>query len=94
MLFVYAKVVIPTINQKNFKKLANTLVENTRKETGCISYNLCEVDGVKNMFAFAEKWEDKTTLDAHLNGEGFKEIIGKIGALASSELEVNIHNII
>ena len=94
MLFVYAKVVIPTINQEKFKVLANTLVENTRKETGCVSYNFCELKDIKNVFAFAEKWQDKTALDNHLNSPAFKEIIGKISALASSELEVNVHEII
>jgi len=42
-----------------------SLVEPTRKEPGCICYNLHQAKDDKTQFMFYEQWASKEALDAH-----------------------------
>jgi len=42
-----------------------SLVEPTRKEPGCICYNLHQAKDDKTQFMFYEQWASKAALDAH-----------------------------
>jgi quinol monooxygenase YgiN len=41
------------------------MVEPTRKEAGCLCYNLHQSKSDKTQFMFYEQWASKETLDAH-----------------------------
>lgn len=42
-------------------------IEATRKETGCISYDLVQSLTDENTLMFVERWTDKAALDAHFH---------------------------
>ncbi|MDR1481430.1 MAG: antibiotic biosynthesis monooxygenase [Synergistaceae bacterium] len=48
-------------------------IEATRKEKGCISYELFASAENETDLAFVEKWEDADSLRAHLNTEQLKK---------------------
>jgi len=61
------------------------LVEPTRKEAGCICYNLHQSKSDKAQFMFYEQWISKEALDAHMQmpyikaiGDKLKDRAGKI----------------
>jgi quinol monooxygenase YgiN len=66
------------------KSVCLGLIEPTRKESGCISYELYEDTTNPGRFTFIEEWESQVHLDAHLKtphlvaaGEAFGKIVTK-----------------
>jgi quinol monooxygenase YgiN len=47
------------------KDILVALVEPTRKEPGCLAYNLHQSKSDKTQFMFYEQWASKEALDAH-----------------------------
>ncbi len=47
------------------KEVLLALVEPTRKESGCLCYNLHQAKDDKSQFMFYEQWASKEALDAH-----------------------------
>lgn len=45
--------------------LAAPLIEATRKESGCISYELYRKPADPDVLVFVETWKDRAALDAH-----------------------------
>lgn len=65
--------------------LYQELVEATRKETGCISYELCHDLKNPGHFVFIEAWQDYDALDAHVNSEHFQRLVPQIDAYSIKE---------
>jgi len=64
-----------------------TMVEPTRKEKGCIDYDLCRDNEDPSLFLFYENWENSDDLDAHMQSDHFKTCFQKIEGMY--ELDVN-----
>lgn len=90
MIFVVSKSIVKTGRAEDYKQLAAKLIEETRKEKGCISYDLCEDTDNPNTLTFIEKWEDRESLEAHFNTPHFKEIVPMLRGLRESA-ELNIY---
>lgn len=45
--------------------LASPLIDATRKEAGCISYDLYRKPAEPDTLVFVESWKDRAALDAH-----------------------------
>jgi len=54
------------------KGLLENLVKNTRKEAGCLHYNLHQSIATPNLFIFHEVWENQEALDKHNTQEYIK----------------------
>ena len=67
------------------RSILSGVVEPTRKETGCISYELLQNRIDPTDFTFVEEWESETAIDAHLKTEhvtnALKELTGLVLAL-------------
>lgn len=66
------------------KNVCLRLIEPTRKESGCISYELYVDNNNPGRFTFIEEWESQEHLDVHLKtphlvaaGEAFGKIVTK-----------------
>ncbi|MDF2530956.1 MAG: antibiotic biosynthesis monooxygenase [Clostridia bacterium] len=89
MIFVVSKSIIKEGKAAEYKQQTVRLIEETRKEAGCISYDLCEDIDNPNILTFIEKWEDKQHLDLHMKTAHFMEIVPKLKDLrVSSELSI------
>lgn len=89
MIFVVSKSVVKQDKVNEYKLLTVKLIEETRKEAGCISYDLCEHIENPNILTFIEKWESKEHLDAHMKTTHFTEIVPKLKELReSAELSI------
>ena len=89
MIFVVSKSLVKEGKTAEYKQHTVKLIEETRKEAGCISYDLCEDMDNPNVLTFIEKWENKQSLDAHMKTAHFTEIIPKLRDLReSSELSI------
>lgn len=73
-------------------KLYEELVQITRKEDGCIKYELYQDEVDNKIVTMIEEWEDRSTLDNHLKSEHFTRIVPRLGKLMSKETDINIYN--
>ena len=94
MIAVYAKNIIKEIYIEKFMSLAKPLIEETRKETGNVSYELVRVLGKVNEFAFLEKWENNEVLEAHMKTKHFTTLIPQIGELLEEDMSISINEVI
>ncbi|MBI4965082.1 MAG: antibiotic biosynthesis monooxygenase [Desulfomonile tiedjei] len=53
------------------------LLEPTRKEAGCINYDLHQSTGNKGLFMFYENWRSKKDLDEHVRMPHMKDFMSK-----------------
>lgn len=74
-----------------FSKLASELINETRKEDGCIEYSLYEELNNEDMMCFIEKWKSQESLEAHIESKHFKRIVPLLNELQSEESVVNIY---
>ncbi|MDP0493959.1 MAG: putative quinol monooxygenase [Fusobacterium sp. JB021] len=86
---------------KNFTKknkidetieLCKELADATRKEKGCIKYELYQDEKDSSILTFIEEWENKEDLERHLKSEHFTRIVPKLSQLRTKEGEINIYN--
>jgi quinol monooxygenase YgiN len=60
------------------KEVLLGMVEPTRKEPGCLCYNLHQSKSDKTQFMFYEQWASKDALDAHGKTPHMKALGGKL----------------
>ena len=90
MIKIVAKNPITNENKTKFIETAKELIEKSRKESGCISYNLFEsVDG--KYLTFIEEWKNEKAIEEHNNSDHFKSIVPKLGELTSGEMDVVLY---
>ena len=75
--------------EEELERVLTQLVEPTRREAGCIRYDLVRGLGRSAEFAFIEEWESVEHLDAHSQAAHVREAQGQaaplLGAPASIE---------
>ena len=74
--------------EEELEQTLTALVEPTRKEAGCIRYDLLRGFGSSAAFAFIEEWESAETLDAHSKSDHLKEAGTKVPALVGAPVSV------
>lgn len=72
------------------RKLLLGLIEPTRKEAGCLNYDLHISQDDPAQFLFHENWTGKKLLDAHLKSKHMAAALPKIGDLCASSPEIRI----
>ena len=91
MLTVVAKSIVKEGKIEEFKKYADEIIKETRKEEGNISYNLYEDSKEPNILTFIEFWRNEEDLQKHFNSKHFQELLPKMGELQKSESDINIY---
>lgn len=65
--------------------ILNGMVDDARKEEGCVSYDLVQDSKNKGIFFTIEVWESQQDIDRHLNSEGIKSIMEKAKSYFAAE---------
>jgi quinol monooxygenase YgiN len=65
-LRVVARISALSETSKEVRAILGELIEPTRREPGCISYELLQNYSDPTDFTFVEEWENDGALDAHL----------------------------
>ena len=79
---VVARLTIKKEAIESFVQFAQKIVEETRKEAGCISYNLYEnTFGQEAEFIFYEEYKDQAAIDFHNKSEYLKQFFSQITPL-------------
>ncbi len=74
-------------------ELYRELVAETRKEDGCISYQLFIDIKDKSILTVIEEWENQESLDAHMNTEHFTRIIPVVSK-SRIDSQINIYKLV
>lgn len=94
MLKIVAKFIVKEDKVEEFKKHAEILAAETRKEEGCISYQLLQNVDNSEMLFFVEEWKDQEAIDKHNNSKHFTELLPKLTANLKEDPAINVNNIV
>ncbi len=92
MIRVVARNVVQQDNHETYLAVAKYLVMETRKEEGCISYELHQDLKDPNVFTMLEEWTSMDHLEAHFEAPHFKALVPKLGELKEGETDLNIYS--
>lgn len=91
MIKILAEFIIKDNKDSEFIRLAEELVISSRKEQGCIRYEVFKNNDKKNQFIFIEKWEDQKSIEKHNNSAHFTDIVPKLVELSAEEVKINTY---
>ena len=66
------------------KRILTDVVVPTRKEPGCISYEVFQNNADPCDFTFVEEWRDQAALDAHWASPHVQDVLAKVGPLLAA----------
>nr|WP_321376627.1 putative quinol monooxygenase [uncultured Bacteroides sp.] len=90
MVKVIAKFFVKEDKVEEFLKLANVLVEESRKEAGCVRYNLLQDVSNPQTLIMVEEWESAGILKTHMASAHFTSIIPKMSLLQFQKEEITV----
>ncbi len=70
------------------------LIPTTRKEPGCINYDLHQAKDDPGSFMFHENWTSQQHLDDHLNRPHLKAFLDKAGGLLAEAPRITLWELI
>ncbi len=91
MIVIVAKSVVKKDKIDEFKKIAEPLIDSSRKEAGNIEYALYEDIANSNVLTFVEKWKDQPSIEIHSSSDHFTKTIPQLEALCEAPLEVTFY---
>ncbi len=89
-LRVVARLVCQADKVEEFKAILTTLRDPTRKETGCISYELTQNNADPTDFTFIEEWSSAEALDAHMKTAHIADALGKAAPLFGAPPDIRL----
>ena len=81
-----AKIVAKKESIESVKNEMLKLIEPTRKEQGCIEYNLHQDNEEPAVFVFYETWESRACLDNHMSTDHYKNYVSTVGGLIDEKV--------
>lgn len=76
--------------EAELKQALISLVAPTRKEAGCINYDLHVLPDDPGKFLFHENWTSKAALDDHLKSDHVQALLPRLKSLAAGMPEIQI----
>jgi len=93
MIQVVAKALVKENQIEEYKAVASELIDMTRMEKGCLSYELFQDRDDPRIMSFIERWQDMETLEEHFQTEHFKRLVPQLKDLRISS-ELNIYELV
>ena len=75
MIHILASFKVKNDKLSDFIKLCNELIEESRKEEGCVSYHLKQNTERENYLVFVEEWKSNEAIEKHNSSEHFTRIV-------------------
>ena len=74
--------------------ILKSLIEPTRKEAGCITYELWQNRADATDFTFVEEWESDAALDAHAASQHLKDAAVRLDGLIKQAPDVRRYSLV
>ena len=91
---VVARVVALPDQVEEVKSVLLGLIEPTRKEQGCIVYELLQNQADPTDFTFVEEWESQALLEAHLASAHIEEAESQLNGLVAAEPDIRLYQLL
>ena len=92
MVKVVAKNYVEEDKIEEYLKLCKELVEETRKEEGCIKYELYQDEKDPTILTMIEEWQSMEVLDKHMISEHLTRIVPMLGKFRTKNSDINKYN--
>jgi quinol monooxygenase YgiN len=88
MIIVTAKMMVKPEMKEAFILKSKDLISSTRQEKGCISYDLYNNTENKDELIMLEKWNDRDSLNKHMETEHFKKFGSTLEQFLTKEIQI------
>ena len=86
MISIQIRIIAPQDKILEFKQFADSIVENIRKEDGCLKCDILQDTTKGQLFIIDELWDSKNAAQNHLNSHNLAALSG-----AKSILTLDLH---
>ena len=76
--------------EEELKKVLVGLIAPSRRDPGCVNYDLHQSNEHKSCFLFLENWESKELLDKHLTTPHLRAFTSKFGDLLAEPPQITL----
>lgn len=90
MIVINATFSIKPEKRNEFLAEVNELVASTRKEDGCLSYQLYESIDSENEFVMVENWRDQAAIEGHNQSPLLQQLFKNMSQYSSKKTEINV----
>lgn len=91
---VVARIVARPGKVEELRAVLQGLVEPTRKEPGCITYELLQNKNDATDFTFVEEWCSEADLDAHLQSPHLQHARVRMPELAAADPDIRRYTVV
>lgn len=91
---VVARVVALEDQVEQVKSVLIGLVEPTRKEEGCLVYELLQNQKDSTDFTFVEEWESQELLDTHLASAHIAEAVSQLNGSLAAAPDIRVYRLL
>jgi quinol monooxygenase YgiN len=74
--------------------ILSSLVEPTRKEPGCLRYELLQNNEDATDFTLIEEWQSNAALESHFATKHFKGALTKLPSLVAAEPDIRRYHLV
>jgi quinol monooxygenase YgiN len=89
-LTVIARIIAKPGKEAQVRQELLSLVVPSRKDAGCINYDLHQASDNPALFLFHENWTSKAHLDAHLAKPDLQAVLGQVGQLVAEPPQITL----
>ena len=93
-LGVVARIKAKSDKIREVSELLSALVGPTRKEPGCITYELLQNRNDQTDFTFVEEWASDSALDSHSISDHIKALAPKLRPIVTEPPDIRIYSLI
>jgi quinol monooxygenase YgiN len=93
-LRVVARIKAKPEKVEEVKNLLSGLIEPTRKESGCVVYELLQNKKDPTDFTFVEEWESESALENHFSTEHIQSALPQLGDLAAEAPDIRTYTVV
>jgi quinol monooxygenase YgiN len=93
-LRVVARIKARSETVSEVRELLSSLVEPTRKEFGCITYELLQNTKDPTDFTFVEEWESEAALASHLASDHLEAIGPKLEPFVAEPPDIRTYSLV
>jgi quinol monooxygenase YgiN len=91
---VVARVVARPGKEDELRTLLRGLIEPTRRESGCVTYELLQNTTDPTDLTFVEEWSSEADLDAHLQSAHLRKARSRLSELAVAAPDIRRYTVV
>jgi quinol monooxygenase YgiN len=93
-LRVVARIIALPESVAEVRSWLSDLIEPTRNEPGCVSYELLQNQSDATDFTFVEEWASGDALDAHLKSAHLQNVVSRVAGLLAAEPDIRRYSLV